>query len=228
MKQLGPDKKPLQSRVYIATKVTSEFKGGSFEQTLDGSLYLFPIPSGKNAANPAAAASTAALVASPDSQRTQSNTVKKGPGWVGAGGKLTGGGAAVGNPTLSGSTDPNNKNIRPGSLRDRAAQQRLTAVPYQQTVYVGAPNSNAYTDPNGVVVGGDNLDYTPPPKPPTDGTGAQVAPTNTQVVEGPPKLPNASQPGLVDRFLNKVAGQKINVGERGPNTPTAQIRPTEP
>jgi hypothetical protein len=152
-KQTGPDKKPLQSRVYIATKVTSEFKGGSFEQTLDGSLYLFPIPSGKNAANPSAAASVSALVANPDSKRTQGNTKKKGPGWVAAGGKETAGGAAVGNPTLSGSTDPNNKNIRPGSLRDRAAQQRLTAVPYQQTVYVGAPNSNAYTDPNGVVVG---------------------------------------------------------------------------
>ena len=54
VKQTGPDKKPLQSRVYVATKVTSEFKGGSFEQTLDGSLYLFPLPSGKNTANPAA------------------------------------------------------------------------------------------------------------------------------------------------------------------------------
>jgi len=213
-KQTGPDKKPLQSRVYIATKVTSEFKGGSFEQTLDGSLYLFPIPSGKNAANPAAASATAALVANPDGKRTQNNTAKKGPGWVGAGGKLTGGEAAVGNPTLSGSTDPNNKNIRPGSLRDRAAQQRLTAVPYEQTVYVGAPNSNAYTDPNGVVVGGDNIEYAPPPRPPTDGTGAQVAPTNTQNLVGPPKLPNSSEPaprpGLLDRFLNRVAGQKID------------------
>lgn len=224
VKQLGPDKKPLQSRVYIATKVTSEFKGGSFEQTLDGSLYLFPIPSGTNAANPAAAASTAALVANPDGQRTQSNTTKQGPGWVKAGGKLTGGDAAVGNPTLSGSTDPNNKNIRPGSLRDRAAQQRLTVVPYQQTVYVGAPNSNAYTDANGVVVGGDNLEYAPPPRPPTDGTGNRIAPTNAQSVDTPSKLPKASEPGLLDRFLNRVAGQKINVGERGSNTPTAQLQ----
>jgi len=223
-KQTGPDKKPLQSRVYIATKVTSEFKGGSFEQTLDGSLYLFPLPSGKNAANPSAAASVSALVANPDSKRTQGNTKKKGPGWVAAGGKETAGGAAVGNPTLSGSTDPNNKNIRPGSLRDRAAQQRLTAVPYQQTVYVGAPNSNAYTDPNGVVVGGDNLEYAPPPKPPTDGTGANVALINAQSVNsnGPPKLPNSSTPGLVDRFLNRVAGQKIQVGERGSNNPSSQ------
>lgn len=32
------------------------------------------------------------------------------------------GGAATGNPTISQSTAPNNPNIRPGSLRDRAAQ----------------------------------------------------------------------------------------------------------
>jgi len=204
--QIGPDKKPLQSRVYIATKVTSEFKGGSFEQTLDGSLYLFPLPSGKNAANPAAASAVAALVANPDGKRTQGNTKKTGPGWVKAGGTETGGLAATGNPTLSGSTDPNNKNIRPGSLRDRAAQQRLTAVPSQQTVYVGAPNSNA----NGVVVGGDNIEPAPPPRPPTDGTGARVSPVNTQNVTGPPKLPTVSQPGLLDRFLNRVAGQKID------------------
>jgi len=208
--QIGPDKKPLQSRVYIATKVTSEFKGGSFEQTLDGSLYLFPLPSGKNAANPAAASAVAALVANPDGKRTQGNTKKTGPGWVKAGGTETGGLAATGNPTLSGSTDPNNKNIRPGSLRDRAAQQRLTAVPYQQTVYVGAPNSNAYTDANGIVVGGDNIEYAPPPRPPTDGTGARVSPVNTQNVVGPPKLPTVSQPGLLDRFLNRIAGQKID------------------
>jgi hypothetical protein len=168
------------------------------------------LPSGKNAANPAAASVVAALVANPDGKRTPGNTKKTGPGWVKAGGTETGGLAATGNPTLSGSTDPNNKNIRPGSLRDRAAQQRLTAVPSQQTVYVGAPNSNAYTDANGVVVGGDNIEYAPPPRPPTDGTGARVSPVNTQNVAGPPKLPTVSQPGLLDRLLNRVAGQKID------------------
>jgi len=228
VKQKGPDKKPLQSRVYIATKVTSEFKGGSFEQTLDGSLYLFPIPSGKNAADPAAAATTSALVASGgDNQRTN-NTTRQGPGWVGSGGTQTAGGAATGNPSISRSTDPNNPNIRPGSLRDRAAQARATAVPYQQTVYVGAPNSNAYTDANGVVVGGDNLDYAPPPKAPTDGTGANVAVISTQTAVyydggGPPKLPNTPEPGLLDRFLNKLAGQKPNAGQRGPDNPSSQL-----
>jgi hypothetical protein len=234
IKQKGPDKKPLQSRVYIATKVTSEFKGGSFEQTLDGSLYLFPIPSGKNAANPAAAQATAALVANPDSARTPGATTKKdnkkvgqGTGFVGEGGTQTEGGAATGNPSISRSTAPDNPNIRPGSLRDRQAQIRATYVPPQQTVYVGAPNSNAYTDANGVVVGGDNLDYAPPPRRPTDNTGANLAVINTQSAvyydgSGPPKLPNTPEPGLLDRFLNKVAGQNAKAGQRGPDNPTSQ------
>jgi hypothetical protein len=43
------ERKPLQSNVYQATKVTSEFRQGKFEQTLNGSLYFFPKPDGSNA-----------------------------------------------------------------------------------------------------------------------------------------------------------------------------------
>jgi hypothetical protein len=46
----------LQSRVYLCKKVVSEFRHGAFTQTLEGALYLFPIPSKTNTANPAAAA----------------------------------------------------------------------------------------------------------------------------------------------------------------------------
>jgi hypothetical protein len=45
----------LQSRVYLCKKVVSEFRHGAFTQTLEGALYLFPIPSKTNTANPAAA-----------------------------------------------------------------------------------------------------------------------------------------------------------------------------
>ena len=43
------ERKPLQSNVYQATKVTSELKQGKFEQTIDSSLYFFPKPDGTNA-----------------------------------------------------------------------------------------------------------------------------------------------------------------------------------
>lgn len=37
-------RKPIESIVYQAVKCHSEFKQGKFEQTIDGSLYLYPIP----------------------------------------------------------------------------------------------------------------------------------------------------------------------------------------
>ena len=43
-------RQPLQSNIYHAIKVVSEFKQGKFEQTIDGVLFMFPIPSGKNTA----------------------------------------------------------------------------------------------------------------------------------------------------------------------------------
>ena len=101
-------------------------------------------------------------------------------------------------------------------------------MPYNQTVYVGAPNENAYTDPNGIVVGGDNMTFAPPPRPPTDGTGANVAVINSQSAQyydggGPPKLPNTPEPGVLDRLLNRLAGQDPKAGQRGNTNPSSQV-----
>lgn len=41
-------REPIQSNVYYAKKVISEFRQGKFEQTIEGSLYSWPIPSGQN------------------------------------------------------------------------------------------------------------------------------------------------------------------------------------
>jgi hypothetical protein len=43
-------RQPQQSNVYHCVRVVSEFKAGKFEQTLEGALFMFPIPSGKNTA----------------------------------------------------------------------------------------------------------------------------------------------------------------------------------
>lgn len=45
----GGARKPINSYVYQATKCTSEFRQGRFEQTIDGSLYLYPTENLKNA-----------------------------------------------------------------------------------------------------------------------------------------------------------------------------------
>jgi len=57
------ERQPLQSNVYQATKVTSEFRQGKFEQTINGSLYFFPKPDGSNSVtgNATAAAAAAGL-----------------------------------------------------------------------------------------------------------------------------------------------------------------------
>lgn len=64
----GGKRQPLQSRVYQAVKVISEFKNGAFEQTLQGSIFRFPIPGKSNTANPAAANSD------PDGARNTNQT----------------------------------------------------------------------------------------------------------------------------------------------------------
>ena len=45
----GGPRKPVNSYVYQAIKCTSEFRQGRFEQTIDGSLYLYPTENLKNA-----------------------------------------------------------------------------------------------------------------------------------------------------------------------------------
>jgi hypothetical protein len=42
------NREPIQSNIYHAKKCISEFRQGKFEQTIEGALYSFPIPSGQN------------------------------------------------------------------------------------------------------------------------------------------------------------------------------------
>jgi hypothetical protein len=47
----GKERQPIQSNVYQAVKVISEFRGGKFEQQIEGTLYVRPTPDGKNTVN---------------------------------------------------------------------------------------------------------------------------------------------------------------------------------
>lgn len=69
-------RQPQQSNVYKAYKVVSEFKSGKFEQTIEGSLYYFPIPSGKNtvASAPNQSAAEDARLARQNEQATATRT----------------------------------------------------------------------------------------------------------------------------------------------------------
>jgi len=61
---------PIQSTVYQATRVISEFRQGKFEQTIEGSLFMFPKPDGTNTVGK----STGQTTAQTTNQRTDSTT----------------------------------------------------------------------------------------------------------------------------------------------------------
>ena len=64
------DRLPIQSTVYQATRVISEFRQGKFEQTIEGSLFMFPKPDGTNTVGK----STGQTTAQTTNQRTDNTT----------------------------------------------------------------------------------------------------------------------------------------------------------
>jgi len=90
--------------------------------------------------------------------------------WVEAGGTVTGGGAATGNPTMTNQTRLGNPNIRPGSLRDRVAQANAARangetarqkdiawpswVPFVGKTKTETPQRGGYETPPGYQVNG--------------------------------------------------------------------------
>ena len=70
-------RQPRQSNVYLATKVTNEFRGGKFEQVITGALYPFPIPDGSNTATGGAAVNDALAASWKNNGSTDS--ANKGP-----------------------------------------------------------------------------------------------------------------------------------------------------
>jgi hypothetical protein len=68
------ERQPLQSNVYQATRVNSEFRQGKFEQTITAALYFFPKPDGTNAI---AGNATAAVVKPVDPANQTAATQKR-------------------------------------------------------------------------------------------------------------------------------------------------------
>lgn len=111
---------PLQSTVYQATKVISEFRQGKFEQTIEGSMYFFPIPSKTNTAaatavNNQSDAETARLAA-----RATKATVNR---------------AAADNNALAAAG---------ATLGTAAAQSRVDAIPGNGSAGGGRGSTSAY------------------------------------------------------------------------------------
>lgn len=184
----GQSRQPLQSRVYICTKVTSEFKNGAFDQTLDGSLYLFPKLDKSNTANPAAAVSSDATTDGSDNRFARQGNANSGR--IPAGTSNAGAGRSS---SQFAATDPRRSDVGDGGKAAiLGAQKSLTSGAREfQTNGGGAAFGNPNLTRQGVNAQANTvLENAPQPAPATSGTGNDIEPVVGQTtVTAPPKLP---------------------------------------
>jgi hypothetical protein len=122
----GEARLPLQSTVYQATKVISEFKQGKFEQTLEGSMYFFPIPSKTNTA--AAAAAAGNNQSDPELQRLTNRNI------------------ANGNAARNQAAAENNALAAAGATLGAATAQSRLGPPTTSTAGAGRGSTSAYAE----------------------------------------------------------------------------------
>jgi hypothetical protein len=108
---------PQAIYTYKASRVVSKFSKGKFEQDIEGVFIDLLDATTATTATAAAAPERAAPAAAPDTGRIRQAAIQDPVAF-----NNTGGGAAVGNPIIARGTQLGNPNIRPGSLRERAAQ----------------------------------------------------------------------------------------------------------
>lgn len=96
---ISNQRRPLQSRIYRAINVLSEFRGGMFTQTLEGGLFTYPIKSGQtrapNSSQPRADTQDAQQQQEPREQTINETVPVPGPNRI-LGFAENAGGAAVG------------------------------------------------------------------------------------------------------------------------------------
>jgi hypothetical protein len=198
----------LQSRVYIATGITSEFRQGRFEQTVEGKLYNFNKPDGSNASVAALATNAAGSDAGRKTlapNQSNAETARLSRQNAAAGAKLRS------NEVIAGRTAfAENKAI----LTAQGAYKEATFTENSG----GADNNGtgaAFGNPN-ITRQGITSAYirnASVPKPATDGTGGTVTDVAETVSSGPPKL------SLIDRARTRLG---IPVGGTSPSNPSNQ------
>jgi hypothetical protein len=180
----------LQSRVYLCTKVLSEFKSGRFEQTLEGTLYNFTIPNKTNAANPAAAASSTAPAAkTTDPNQSAAETQRL----ANAGNPGTTRPSASNSPSPNQSAAETQRLANAGSAPTLGATQNSAATRAPSVSTGGAGAATAPGTPNQSAAETQRLARASTPKPATDSSGTVIG-TPTAVGSTPPKIADNTSP----------------------------------
>ena len=202
----------LQSRVYIATKVVSEFRSGRFEQTLEGKMYTFIKPDGSNSAKPSVAA-LATNAAGSDAGRTKASQgdVRRADNAIDARAKLKA------NEIIAGRT----------AFAENKA--RLTAQgAYKEVAFATNAGGAAFGNPSITrqgITAGATIQPAGPPSAPTDGTGGSVSTGESSeaqaVGEVPPKLPGRPVvPGSLRARQLELQAARLNARADNPNSAT--------
>ena len=221
----GGVRQPLQSRVYQATKVVSEFKNGAFEQTLNGSLFRFPIPNKSNTANPAAAAASTSAT---DAGRSSSSANKTKETFARTGRAVPTDAEAQQARANFAKTDPRRLDTGDGGKRAILGAQGA----YKEATFATNAGGAAFGNPNitrqGITAGATVLPAGEP-RPPTDGTGRSVSPGDTGVAgstaqavgEVPPKLPGRPvTPGSLRARQIEATVARLNAQAGNPDSVT--------
>ena len=100
-------REPLQSNIYQATKVVSEFRSGRFEQTIEGSLYTYIKPQPATTARIAENESNAETNKLARQGNSQAQTASQSAAAANTGGSLVAFGTGANNPSLTSAAAPN-------------------------------------------------------------------------------------------------------------------------
>ena len=180
----------LQSRVYQCKKVISEFRQGRFEQTLEGAIYMFPVPDKSNTANPGAAAQTNSAGKNPNV--TNEVAARQNIDLSTTAGLAARQNAAATDPRRVGSVDSANRESAAviGAQQNSAATQTPSV-----STGTGAGTATGPDLANTGVSGTGTNRQTPagPPTPATDSSGTVIGPP-TAVGSTPPKIADNTSP----------------------------------
>jgi hypothetical protein len=216
------DRQPIQSVVYRTRSVTSEFRGGKFEQVLNGTLYTYPIPEGTNTAPGAPAA------AEPDQRLPGANQQDVSPGGLAraalptstslASAQLSSAGAArIGQNTLAGFSNLTGavSQINAAKFTNYATPSTLLASATQFSPTI-KPGEFSSLIPQGI----DNVLPAAPAGPVTS-NGAEVTEQDLFEAESIARSGGDATPDQVaaNRRLNAILSGSTAVPKlRGPNT----------
>ena len=207
-------REPIQSRVYQAVKIISEFRQGAFYQTIEGTLYQFPLPNKQNTVQASSnsvtsdaldeeRASNAAAVAQSNGTRTNA-AAQQAPG------------SRLGNQTDINQTDAETARLNRQNASSAGALGAQQASGKQPTGRLSASNAgvNADTLPQN---SGVNIRTASPPTPATDGTGQPLGNVPSTVAEGPPKL------SLIDRARERLGIPQGGTSPGASRTPPQKL-----